>query len=110
MRYAARREGEAVTHQLVHNDVDGDPNLDKVRAIGGFVVASGTPGHVHVYVPLTEPVPAHWHRALCEGLRDYLGGDDKIADNDLLRPPGTLNHKQVPKGGEPVPVEWLVRP
>jgi hypothetical protein len=55
-------------------------------------------------------VPAHWHRALCEGLRDYLGGDNKIRDNDLLRPPGTLNHKPAAKGGEPAPVEWLVRP
>ena len=104
------REGQAVTHQLVHADVDGGLNLDKVAALGGFVIASGGgPGRGRVYVPLREPVPHHWHRVLCEGLRDHLGGDHKIRNNNLLRPPGTLNHKPTVHGGAPVPVTWRVR-
>jgi hypothetical protein len=107
-----RAQGAAAARPLVHADVDGAVPLDKVRELGGFVIGSGTEGHGHVYVPLTESVPAHWHRALCIGLRDHLGdADAKISDNDVLRPPGTSNNKPVAFGtGEPAPVTWLVRP
>ncbi|MGB0972436.1 MAG: hypothetical protein ACPGVG_15980 [Mycobacterium sp.] len=43
-------------------------------------------------------------------LRDHLGGDSKISDNDLQRPPGTLNHKPTMAGGEPTSVRWLIEP
>jgi len=107
-----RAQGAASARPLVHADVDGIVPLDKVRDLGGFVIGSGTEGHGHVYVPLAESVPAHWHRALCIGLRDHLGdADAKISDNDVLRPPGTSNNKPPAFGtGEPAPVTWLVRP
>ena len=107
-----RAQGAAVTHTLIHADKDtGQLDPEKVRAIDGFAVASGTPGHGHVYVQLSEPVTAAQHRVLCRALGDYLGGADaKISDNDVLRPPGTLNHKPTVTGGEPAAVEWLVRP
>jgi hypothetical protein len=106
-----RAQGAAVARRLVHADCDGDIDLDKVRALGGFAVTSGTPGHAHVYVELTEPVPANQHRELCRALGNYLGdADAKISDNDVLRPPGTLNHKEGARGGLPTPVEWLMRP
>jgi hypothetical protein len=112
MRYAKRAKGDAVTRQLVHADVDnGALDVDKVRALNGFAVASGTPGNGHVYVALTESVPLHQHEALCRGLGKFLGAvDAKIADNDVLRPPGTFNHKPTVTGGDPAPVEWIVRP
>ena len=64
-----------------------------------------------MYVPLTETVPAHHYTALCRGLGAYLGNaDSKISDNDVLRPPGTLNHKTRASGGESTKAEWLIRP
>jgi hypothetical protein len=65
-------------------------------------------------VPLTESVSFAHHRQLCRALGDHFGAkDSKIADNDLLRPPGTLNHKPtvMDSGGRPPAlVRWLVRP
>ena len=111
-RAGIRSLGGSVLRRLAHADIDGTLNLDDVHDLGGFAVATGQPGHAHLYVPLSEPVSVYQHQRLCEGLRDHLGGDDKIRDNDLLRPVGTLNHKiplLVP-GAEPAPVEWLVKP
>jgi putative DNA primase/helicase len=107
-----RTPAAAVARDHVHADIDhGALDLEKVRALDGFAVASGTPGNGHVYVALTESVPAHWHKVLCRGLADYLGGGDaKISANDVLRPPGTFNHKSAGNGGAPTPVEWRVRP
>ena len=101
----------SMTRRFVHTEVDGQLDYDKVGALGGLAVASGSPGHSHVYVPLTESVSFAHHEQLCRALRDYLGAKDaKVCDNDLLRPPGTLNHKPRVYGGEPVPVVWLIRP
>src|SRR6202048_1537838 len=73
-----RTKGAAVARPIMHADIDhGQLDPAKVRALDGFAVASGTPGNGHVYVPLTESVPAHWHEALCRGLGAYLGGDRK---------------------------------
>ncbi|MGB0972435.1 MAG: hypothetical protein ACPGVG_15975 [Mycobacterium sp.] len=53
-----RAKGAAVGHWVIHADVDRDDlDLDKVRALGGFTVASGTPGRVHVYIPLPARSP-----------------------------------------------------
>ena len=38
---------------------------------------------------------------LCEGLRDHLGSDAKIRDNDVLRPAWSFNHKPTLSGGLP---------
>jgi P4 family phage/plasmid primase-like protien len=108
MRDRHRAKGNAASRVLVHADVDGRLDLDVVRELGGFAVASGTPGHAHVYIPLSYAVTAAQHEMLCRGLAEHLGGDAKYSDNDLLRPPGTLNHKPVAVGGEPAVVDWLV--
>jgi hypothetical protein len=113
MRHAARRAGEAVVRTQIHTDIDhAHLDAEKVRELGGFAVASGRPGNGHVYVQLTETVPVEWHTALCRGLGDHFGGGEKINDNDLLRPPGTFNHKipLLDPGADPAPVEWLVKP
>lgn len=68
----------------------------RVDKLGALVVASGTPGNAHVYVRLTREVSPDEHRRLNTGLRDYLDADNKHADNSLLRPPGTVNHKTTP--------------
>jgi hypothetical protein len=112
MRGKTRTRGAAVSHRLAHADVDdGLADPEKVCAIDGFAVSSGSPKNGHVYVALTESVPLLWHEALCRGLGQHCGATDaKISDNDILRPPGTWNHKPTVTGGSAVPVEWLVRP
>ncbi|MFC5998279.1 AAA family ATPase [Quadrisphaera sp. GCM10027208] len=107
-----RAKGAAVARRLVHADVDAAVPVDKVAELGGFAVASGSHGHGHVYVSLIEPVPAHVHTALCRALGEHLGAvDAKISDNDVLRPPGTMNYKPPTFGrGDPAPVTWLVEP
>jgi hypothetical protein len=106
-----RAQGGAAARLNIKADIDGDFDLDKVREIGGFAVASGSLGHAHVYVPLAESVPAYRYTALCRALGGYLGNaDSKISDNDVLRPPGTYNHKPTVTGLAPASVRWLVRP
>jgi putative DNA primase/helicase len=108
-----RRKGDAVSLVTVHADIDGQVDIEKVTSIeGAFAVASGSPGHAHVYVPLSEPITGAQHDALSKALGAYLGNADvaKHSDNDLLRPPGTLNHKLAAAGGEPTPVVWQVKP
>lgn len=107
-----RAQGAAAGRWIVHADLDGGMfDAEKAEAVNGFAVASGSEGNAHVYVALAEPVPAHWHRELCRGLGEFLGAaDSKISDNDVLRPPGTRNHKRAARGGDADAVAWLVRP
>lgn len=103
-----RDKHDAAWRQLIHSDADSgdaDELRAKVRKLGGFIVWSGTPGHGHAYVPLSYTVRQVQHEALCEGLRDYLGGDDKIRASDLLRPPGTFNYKPTLAGLPPALVK-----
>ena len=107
-----RAKGAAAARTKAHADVDGGLlDIEKASTLGAAAVASGSPGNGQVFVMLSESVPAHHHEALCRGLRDYLGAiDAKVSDNDVLRPPGTFNHKAAAAGGEPTPVRWLLRP
>ena len=90
-----RKQFTAVTRQLAHGDIDTG-TLDRYeveRGLGGIVVASGSPGHAQVLIPLSASVTEEQRMALCEAIRDRYNGDDKIADNDVLRTPSTLNWK-----------------
>ena len=112
MRGRTRAKGAAVARTVVHSDVDnGQLDLDRVAALSGFAIGSGTPGNGHVYVAVTEHLSITEYDALCRALGRYLGAQDsKISDNDFLRPPGTFNHKTRARGGQSTPVEWLIRP
>lgn len=106
-----RTPGNALALSKIHADIDGDCPMDKVADLGGWAVSTGSPGHAHVYVDLAAPVPLHQHTALCRALGAHLGdADAKIMPNDVLRPPGTRNHKGRARGGESAPVEWLIKP
>ena len=106
MRTPKRAKGNSAWRQLAHSDCDrGAVDIAKVNKVGGFVVWSGTPGHGHVYVPLTYTLRLEQHQALERGLVAYLDGDPaKVNDNDLLRPPNTWNHKNTLNGGPALPV------
>jgi putative DNA primase/helicase len=115
IRKTGRSKGDAVARFTVHADADGQVDIEKVKAIeGAFAVASGSPGHAHVYVRLSDPtITSAQHDTLSRGLGAHVVGVDadcKFSDNDLLRAPGTLNHKAAARGGEPTPVTWLVKP
>lgn len=75
---------------------------ERIRKVGTYVVASGTGDNAHVYVDLGEEVPVAEFTRLNTGLRDYLYGDNKQADNSLLRLPGMTNWKT--DAGKPVAV------
>lgn len=80
----------------VWSDMDHSPDsntIEKINTLGAMTVLSGTEGHRHVYLPLDAPVTTATHQAMCRALRDVVGGDSKISENDLLRLPGTLNWK-----------------
>lgn len=108
-----RAQGAAAARTIVKADVDGgryDP--DKADELDAAAVGSGSDGNAHVYVLLAESVPFNQHEVLSRALVAYLDADAKISDNDVLRPPGTWNHKARVRvaGGEPTPVRWLRRP
>jgi hypothetical protein len=106
-----RSKGTAVTHRLLHSDADLGLDFSKVSALMGSAVGSGSPGHAHVYVLLAREVTLTQYEALQRGMRDYFGGDDKIADNDLLRAVGSVNYKAVVSDGQddPYRVEWIIK-
>ncbi len=107
-----RSKGDAVSRRLLHADRDGLEPLDLWEGLlamlpGAFVVDSGSPGHVHIYLPVTRDLDLAAHELLCRGLAAKLGRtDSKFSDNDLLRLPGTVNFKHDP----PRPVRWLRKP
>ena len=94
-----RRKGNALHRRWLWLDLDGDPgNSDLLSRLGAIEIRSGRPGHTHHYVRLSRSLPAReWH-SLARALRDAVGGaaDPKIADNDFLRLPGSLNFRTVP--------------
>ncbi len=125
MNGSKRTKDGAVNLGLLHKDWDGTPEdmvacLDKLDAICGFATKSGTPGHLHIYVPLAQPVTADRHRVLLDALADYLppGCDKgKKAASDMLRPVGTFNHKGrarrlagIDPDGQSAQVEWAKPP
>ena len=59
----------------------------------GFTVLTGSPGHGHAHFPFAETVTTEQRAELATKLRTHFDGDDKIAANDYLRPPCTLNWK-----------------
>jgi hypothetical protein len=106
-----RKKGNAVERRFVHADIDGELSAEKVQALGGIAVDSGTDGHGHAYVALNGPVTADQHQGLCRALGRYLGhADAKISDNDVFRPPGSVNRKPTVRGMAASPVRWLVKP
>lgn len=92
----SRKAGTNAPLRWVWADMDHPPSqdqIDRLNSLGAMTVLSGTEGHRHVYLPLEKPVSPEVHQALCRALKDTVGGDSKIAENDLLRLPGTLNWK-----------------
>lgn len=107
-----RHEETAVSLRRVHTDVDGGGlDLGKVEALGAWFVESGSVGNGHVYVEVDRELTYAEHQGLCRALAAHLGGDSKYRDNDLLRIPGTFNHKSAARGeGDPRPTRFGIEP
>ena len=61
------------------------------------VVSSGTPGHLHAYWQLADPVSADHVAELNRKLAGTVGGDLASVDPArILRPPATFNYKHQP--------------
>jgi hypothetical protein len=76
---------------------DADQRLSAFAHPPTIVIASGTPGHLHAYWLLYEPVGVPVLERVNRRLAHRLAGDPVSVDvSRILRPPGTLNHKHTP--------------
>ena len=91
-------------------DIDkpgSQPLIAALPVAPGVIIQSGTPGHQHLYWPLSEPLaPAELERAN-RTLARALDGDSGavLGAATILRPPHTRNHKHTP--ASPVTLERL---
>ncbi len=99
-RRAGGRDAVSTAH-LVFVEIDAP---DAERKLAAFhrptvVIGSGTPGHLHAYWHLRQPVAAVELERANRRLAHRLGGDSASVDAArILRPPATLNHKHRPPG------------
>lgn len=79
-------------------------NLERFACQPSMVIASGSPGHLHIYWRLCEHASTgeveSANRRVALGLHGEPGCTDIVR---MLRPPGSLNHKHTP----PTPVRLL---
>jgi hypothetical protein len=76
---------------------DADQRLSAFAHPATMVIASGTPGHLHAYWTLRDTVDVAGLERANRRLAHRLGGDLASVDAArILRPPGSLNHKDDP--------------
>jgi hypothetical protein len=86
-------------------DIDTPDAHDALRTVPvapAILIGSGTPGHLHAYWPLCQPVSITAAEAANRRLAAQLGADAGAVTNaaTILRPPGTYSFKTTP----PTPV------
>jgi hypothetical protein len=113
MSCARRKQEHAQPGRFSWVDIDSEIDDQKAKLIArllrgdSFLVRSG--GGVHLYIALDAVQSADVVTAANYRLKTALAGDHKHAANSLLRLPGTVNTKPVPRGGEALRVEVLMR-
>ena len=105
------KKGNGLGGQFIWADLDHVTSrtrrrLDEVLSVGSFIVHSGQPDHLHIYVKLKAVYRAEVVEGLNRQLDHFLGGDGKWAENTVLRVPGTYNHKGRAAGEESYPVTF----
>lgn len=91
---------DALPCPVVWVDIDRELTDDqqaRLERLDATTVASGGPGKIHAYVPLTEPQPRHIVEALNKGLIRAFDGDHKQSAATLLRVPGSWHRKGEPR-------------
>jgi hypothetical protein len=106
LRHGGRGGGKAAIRGSRFVFIESD-HPDTQTRLGSFpyppsiIVASGTPGHLHLYWQLHRLAPHAEVESANRRLARLLGGDPACVDvARVLRPPATLNHKHTP----PAPV------
>jgi hypothetical protein len=108
--YSARTRSKATAlpGHVVWADVDHalTPAQEaKILGLPSQIVASGTPGHTHIYVDIGLRKDSRLLESMNENLAAQVGGDAKWDASTVLRLPGTFNHK----GGDLRPVGSVAR-
>jgi hypothetical protein len=88
------------------DDANATDTLRQFEHPPTMVIASGTPGHLHIYWQLRHTYANEQIERANRQLAHHLGGDPASVDiARLLRPPASLNHKHTP----PTPVELVAQ-
>ncbi|MGA2164109.1 MAG: CHC2 zinc finger domain-containing protein [Solirubrobacteraceae bacterium] len=108
LRERARGDKTAVTgSRLLYIESDDPGTRERLAGFAcspSMVVASGSPGHLHIYWQLRERASAAEIQSTNRRLALGLHGEPGCADiTRLLRPPTSLNHKHTP----PAPVKLI---
>jgi hypothetical protein len=92
---------DCVRANLLWADIDGDrTKLDACPHQPHLLVESGTPGHLHAYFALAEPVELadeserHDFLVALHGIQHSVGSDSVGDLARIMRVPGTLNWKR----------------
>ena len=116
------KRGATQPSRIIKLESDRD-ELDRefLKKAGARLIASGTEGHFHIYIRLTEPVDSDERERLARWVGRRLGitgaadSGGKFESNAVLRIPGTFNHKYDPPvpvrvvdGGEDIEKEALI--
>lgn len=93
-----RRKGHCTELGNIWVDLDGsEPTAKWIERYRPLVIESGTPGNLHLHLPLAGPVEVGRGTEANRALADQLGGDRAPThEAALMRLPGTLNHKHEP--------------
>jgi hypothetical protein len=98
-RRAGGRGAVAASH-LAFVEIDSSDAQDRVQAFGcppSMIVASGSPGHLHLYFRLRTPIGVLELERANRLLAAHLGGDLASVDAArILRPCSSWNHKHSP--------------
>lgn len=97
---ASRVKWNGIGGRTVWADLDGNgAKIPEQLSDVVTLVESGSPGHYHAYIQLTDFVDAQTIERLNRALAKASSADSKWANNTVLRLPGTINFKH---GGTPV--------
>jgi hypothetical protein len=96
MKTKERAKGNSVSRHILHMDLDQGLTkeaMSKLESDGFKLIRTGGGRTYHAYLRLHSNLTPAQHRKYERVLRQQYNGDDKITDNDLLRPPLTTNYK-----------------
>jgi RepB DNA-primase N-terminal domain/CHC2 zinc finger len=101
LRDRAQGDKRAISNShLLHIESDDPATRERLADFGcspSMVVASGSPGHLHIYWRLRERASTAEIQSANRRLALCLHGEPGCADiARMLRPPSTLNHKHSP--------------
>lgn len=93
----SRAEGNTACIWCLHADCDGvdiERLVRVVEELGGCLLNSGSPGHFHLYIPLSEPITLAQFAVLQHALVAWLGGRGPVGRSaHIIGPPLPRPHE-----------------